>query len=211
VKISEIKRQKKNPNRVSVYIEGKYSFSLDYDTLMASQLHVGDAVTDEKRNDLLQNDEFPRARDYAYSLLSYRDRTEYEIKDRLLTKGFKENSVKRVVSFLKERHLIDDCQFARKWVDDILLSRPMGKIRVVHELINRRIKGSIIEEVCEEKFSPGKELELARRAAEKKIHSLEHYQGEVVQEKIFRFLKNRGFDFEIIKDLMKEYFGDDIE
>ena len=72
MKISEIKRQKKNPNRVSVYIEGKYSFSLDYDTLMASHLHVGDAVTDEKRNDLLQNDEFPRARDYAYTLLSYR-------------------------------------------------------------------------------------------------------------------------------------------
>ena len=53
-------------------------------------------------------------------------------------------------------------------------------------------------------------MELARRAAEKKIHSLEHYQGEVVQKKVFRFLKNRGFDFEIIKDLMKEYFGDDI-
>ena len=211
MKISEIKRQKKNPNRVSVYIEGKYSFSLDYDTLMDSHLHVGDAVTDERRNDLLQNDEFPRARDYAYTLLSYRDRTEYEIKDRLLTKGFQENSVKRVIGFLKERHLIDDCQFARKWLDDIFLSRPMGKIRVVHELINRRIKGSIIDEVCEEKFTPGKELELARRAAEKRIHSLEQYQEDVVQKKVFRFLKNRGFDFEIIKDLMKEYFGDDIE
>ena len=211
MKISDIKRQKKKSNRVSVYIEGKYSFSLDYDTLMASQLHVGDTVTDEKRNDLLQKDEFPRARDYAYSLLSYRDRTEYEIKDRLLTKGFQENSVKKVLRLLKERHLIDDSQFARRWVDDIFLSRPMGRIRVVHELIKRRVKGSIIEEVCEEKFTPGSELELARRAAEKKIHSLEHYQREIVKKKIFSFLKNRGFDFEIIKDLIGEYFGDDFE
>ncbi len=211
MKISDIKRQKKNSNRVSVYIDGKYSFSLDFDTLMASQLHVGDTVTDEKRSALVQKDEFPRARDYAYSLLSYRDRTEYEIKDRLLAKGFQENSVKKVLSFLKERHLIDDFQFAHKWVDDIFLSRPMGRIRVVHELIKRKVKGSIIEEVCEVKFSPGRELELARRAAEKKLHSLEHYQREEVIKKVFSFLKNRGFEFEIIKDVMNECFGDDIK
>ena len=98
--ISEIKRQKNKSNRVSIYLDGKYSFSLDYETFNNSHLHIGDTVSEEQRELLLQQDEFPRTRDYAFTLLSYRDRTEYELKRRLLDKGFHVENVRIVIKFL---------------------------------------------------------------------------------------------------------------
>lgn len=211
MRISDIKRQKRNQNRFSIYIDGKYAFSIDYDTLDGSHIHIGDTVSDDEKKVLIQKDEFSRVRDYAHTLLSYRDRTEYEIKTRLFDKGFHAGTIREVLEFLKSRNLIDDKSFAGKWVDNIFTSRPMGRMRVEHELKKRRINEDIIQEVCDKRLGQDTEYELARKAAEKKLNSLKSYPGEIARKRLFSFLRNRGFDFEIIRDLMKEYFSDVIE
>ena len=142
--ITDIQRQKRNENRLSIYIDGKYAFSLDYDTLTKAALHVGDEVTDELRSELVARDGFARARDYAYSLMSYRDRTAHEIRERLGEKGFERALVERVIALLREKGFVDDRAFALKWIDDTHASRPMGRLRIEHELRKRRVADRII-------------------------------------------------------------------
>ena len=211
MEITDIKQQKRQRGRFSVYIDGKYAFSLDYVTFTHAGLHIGDAISDEEVKLLSQKDEFFRARDYAYSLLSYRERTEHEMKSRLFEKGFSISVVRSVLDMLKSKDLINDRSFASKWVEDVLSHRPMGKLRVMHELRKRRVNDAIIDEVCRGRLEPVAEVTLARRAADKKLHALENYPQEVAKRRLFNFLKNRGFDFGVINDLMKEYFGDHID
>jgi len=210
VKISDIKPQQKNKNRVSVYLDGKYGFSLDYDTLNRGGLHIGDTVSDELRENLLHTDEGARARDYAYMLLSYRSRTEYEIFTRLLERGFSKESVRQVLHSLKHSGLVDDRSFAEEWVEDMFSRRPMGRLRAEHELMKRRIREDIIHEVCEKAYTQDTEERLARTAAEKKLNALGVYAEEEVRKKISSFLQRRGFDFGVIHNLMGELFGDEI-
>ena len=75
MKITDIKNQRHRKNRFSIYIDGKYRFSLDYDTLVRANLHVDDEVDAAQLETLELKDEYARARDYLYSLLSYRDRS----------------------------------------------------------------------------------------------------------------------------------------
>jgi regulatory protein len=207
--ITDIQRQKKNTNRVSIYIDGKYAFSLDYDTLADAALHVGDEVTDELKTELAEKDGFARARDFAYSLLSYRDRTAHEIRERLGEKGFDRTLVERVVAFLKNKGFLDDRAFALKWIDDIQASRPMGRLRIEHELKKRRVADRIIEEVCGLRVPLEAERELAERAAEKRLRALSGHPREETMRKLEAFLRSRGFDFDIIRELMKRRFGDE--
>jgi regulatory protein len=211
VEITDIKRQKHHGGRFSIYVDGKYAFSLDSVTLTGSGLHIGDTISDEKLKVLSQKDEFFRARDYAYSLLSYRERTEYEMKKRLFEKGFSTGVVRGVLDMLKAKDLINDRSFARKWVDDVLLHRPMGKLRIQHELRKRRVSEDVIDEVCQLRLESDAEVALARCAAEKKLHVLENYPPDTQKRRLYGFLKNRGFDFGVIHDLMKEYFGDYVQ
>lgn len=210
MKITEIKRQKRNRNRVSIFIDGKYCFSLDYSTLARSNLNIGDEVTDEEKEKLIAKDEFSRTRDYAYTLLSYRDRSEYELKRRLFEKGFHSEAIREVLTFLKDRGFVDDRSFVNKWVDNIIMSRPMGRMKVVYELRRKRVNEDIIEEVCDEKLGFDTETILARKAAEKRMNVLTSYPQDIIRKRLHTFLRNRGFDFEIIRELMKEYFVDDI-
>jgi len=211
VEITDIQVQKRNRNRVSIHVDGKYRFSLDFVSFSHSGLHVGDSLSEEQIELITRKDEFFRARDYAFSLLSYRERTEHEIKSRLFEKGFSAGTVRSVLDLLRERALIDDRSFAKRWIEDALSARPMGKLRVAHELKKKRVDERIIEDVCANSFEPGTESELARRAAQKKLGTMESYPREVAKRRLFAFLKNRGFDFEIIQDLMKEYFSDHLE
>ncbi len=210
MQISDIKPQQRNKNRVSVYIDGKYGFSLDYETLNRAGLHIGDTVSDELREHLLQKDEYARARDFAYMLLSYRSRTEYELFTRLLERGFRQGSVRQVLRSLKQSGLVDDRSFAEKWVEDMFSHRPMGRLRAEHELMKKRIHEDIIRDVCEKAYKEDTEERLARAVFEKKLSALGFYPEEAVRKKIFSFLQRRGFDFGVIHNLMKELFGDDI-
>lgn len=211
MKITGIKRQKRRKNRVSIYLDGKYTFSLDYDIVTRANLYTGDEITEEEKNKLIEKDSFPRARDYAYYFLSFRDRSEYEIKKRLYDRDFHPAVVSEVLSLLKNQGIVDDRSFVNKWVDNVILSRPMGRMRVMHELRLKRVREDIISEVCQEKLDLDKEAGLARIAVEKKMKVLNNYEKDVARRRLNSFLVNLGFDFEIIRELIKEYLGDRFE
>jgi len=211
MKITDIKGQRHRKNRFSIYIDGKYRFSLDYDTLARSNLHVNDEIGNADIERLELKDEYARARDYTYSLLSYRDRSEYEVRRRLLEKAFSRAVIEEVVDHFKKDGTIDDRRFALVWLDTAIQNRPLGRLRAEHELRAKRIDEGIINEVCEKRLGMDEEAKIARRAYKKRMSVLKDYPPDVVRQRLWRYLKNRGFHFDIIHELMKESFCDHIE
>ncbi|MFW6139187.1 MAG: regulatory protein RecX [Spirochaetota bacterium] len=208
MEVTQIKTQKKRKNRFSIFVDGRYRFSMDYNTLISSGLHVGDTVDDHQIEQLELKDQFARARDYSFMLLSYRDRSEYELKNRLSSKGFAHTVAEEVVEFLKKQKLIDDRVFVDRWLEGVVHSRPMGRIRAVHELRKKRINRELIEKACSAKLDRNTENILARKAAQKKMGSMNDCLPEVKKRRLFRYLQNRGFAFDIINEVMEEYFSD---
>jgi regulatory protein len=210
MKITYIKNQKKRKNRFSIYVEGKYRFSLDYDTLARSNIHIGDEIEERDIEKLKLKDEFARARDYGYVLISYRDRSEWELRHRILEKGFRREVAREVVDWFLSEGIVNDRNFANRWLDGVLQAKPMGRMRVFHELRAKRIDDGIIEEMCDKRLDYQTEMELAKKACDKRMNILKNYPPEVGRRRLFRYMKNRGFDFEIIHKLMEECFSDNL-
>ena len=210
MKISDIKVQKRNRSRYSVFVDGKYAFSLDESTLSRAGLYIDREIDEDEIASLVLKDEFYRARDYGYLLLSYRDRSEREFTKRLLDKGFHREVTEEVFRFFKAEKLVDDRLFAERWVESVLGSRPMGEMRVRHELRAKLVEDGVIDDVIRTRFDRERERELARRAAEKKVRSLEGYPMDTAKRRFMRHLQNRGFRFDIIHELVKEFYGEDI-
>ena len=210
MKISDIKIQKRNKNRFSIYVDGRYRFSLDEHTLGRAGFHIGDEIDDDKIHNLSTRDEFFRARDYGLLLLSYRDRSEQEFRKRLLDRAYNRDVVEEVIDIFKGENLINDYLFAEKWVDHILGSRPMGAMRVRHELRAKFVDEQVVDDVVGRMLDIEKERGLAHAAADKKMRALKGYSIEKVRQRLLQHLRNRGFQFDIIHDVMKEYVRDDI-
>lgn len=209
--ISDIRVQKRNKNRFSIYVDGRYRFSLDEHTLGRAGFHIGDEIDEDEISNLSTRDEFFLVRDYGLLLLSYRDRSEQEFRKRLLDRAYNRSVVEEVIDLFKGENLINDRVFAEKWIEHVLSSRPMGAMRVRHELRAKFVDDQVIDEVVGSRLDTEKEQRLARFAAEKKMRALKGYPVEKVRTRLLQHLRNRGFQFDIIHDVMKEYVRDDID
>src|SRR5215208_3659752 len=110
--------------RLNVFVDGRYAFSLDED--LAPMVRVGQPLSELKTAELLLQDEQARAFEAAAGFLSYRPRSEREVRDRLKKREFPEPTIERVIERLKSLKLLDDDAFARYWVEQRQSHRPRG-------------------------------------------------------------------------------------
>lgn len=145
-----------------------------------------------------------KAATYAYRLLSIRPRSERELKERLFQKRYKKDITNKVIESLKEKEVVNDLKFAKSWIDSRTRRNPKGKALLKLELRAKGVKASVIEEVLKEKKD---DISTVRELANKKMNTLKKEPKEKAKRKLFSYLARRGFDFDIINDVLREFFG----
>ncbi|OQX82209.1 MAG: hypothetical protein B6D56_00420 [Candidatus Omnitrophica bacterium 4484_70.1] len=139
----------------------------------------------------MEEKEFKKALNYTFLLLRYRERSCREIETRLKRKKFSSEVIKKVIDYLKENNFIDDKKFALKYVEEKLL-RGFGKKLISFQLKRLGIKPSIIEETF-------KQLQTTINTQKILKELIIKLRQRKDKEKIFRYLYQRGFDFEEIE------------
>ncbi|HEX7401327.1 MAG TPA: RecX family transcriptional regulator, partial [candidate division Zixibacteria bacterium] len=148
--ITKIEAQKRRPHRCSVFIDGKFAFGVNDEIVAKFGLKKGQDVNEPTLKKILLGENENKAKETALRFLSFRRRTEKEIKDKLIQRGFDENIIKRTVEKLKEYDLINDLEFAIAWVKERLEYKPRGKKLLRQELWKKGIKKEIIDQALDE-------------------------------------------------------------
>ena len=115
-KVTALTPQKRNRQRVNVYLDGEFAFGLQ--RIVAAWLQVGQEISDEKIAQLQAGDALEVAYQRAIRLLGYRPRTEQEIRQNLGQHGIAEESIDVVVNRLLKSGLVDDTRFAQNWIEN---------------------------------------------------------------------------------------------
>ncbi len=193
MKISEIKPQLKRADRFSIFINHKYSFSLSSEELLEAKLYVGLEISDAdlaKFNKLAENS-LVRAQCFRY--LSYRLRSEWEMETYLKRKGYSQDIIKNTIDYFLARKLIDDQEFANRWIENRLLLKPTSINVLKQELKQKRIKSEFINQaIIEHEID---ELQIIRQLIEKKRQQ-HKYQDDL---KMMQLLARKGFSYDHIK------------
>ena len=133
--------------------------------------------------------------DAAFRYLSYRPRSELELKMRLRKRGFDDPSIESVIRNLREQRLVDDAAFAQFWRDNRESFSPRSRTLLQRELRGKGVASYIIAEVAE-----GIDDEAsAYRAAQQKVKKLACSDYDGFCRKLGAFLKRRGFDHEVAR------------
>ncbi len=160
----------------------------------------------KQKGDLLKKEDrmnLNRAREYALRLLEYRERSEQEIKERMARKNYNERLVRSTIKFLKNHNLVNDRRFARMWAESCL-RRSYGRWKVHSDLHRKGIDEAIVEEVLGESYSKVDELQIALALIQKKWPFLKQDKNTLLG-RVSDFLKRRGFPFEVIAEVMRQY------
>lgn len=201
-KITAISVQKKNPNRVNIYLDGEYAFGVA--RITAAWLKNGDELSDEKISKLLAED----AREWAYQqallYLSYRARSEKEIRQNLRKHEMPEEVIEETIERLRKAGLANDNEFAQAWVENRSTFRPRSRRALAMEL---RQKG-LDDETVHSAVSGVNEEALAYEAAQKRLGRLKGLEWNEFRKKLSEFLARRGFPYSVIAPIVTRLWSE---
>lgn len=202
-KITALKQQKRNRQRVNVELDGEFAFGLS--RILAAWLEVGQELSEEKIAQLQAEDAKEVAYQRAIKFIGYRMRTEAEVRDKLKEKSVPEDVVEEVLKRLRRSSIVDDERFAQNWVENRSEFRPRSRRALSFEL---RQKG-IPEEVIENSLSEATDdQELAYLAATKHFRRLKGLEWPEFRRKMSGFLARRGFYYNVIAPVVDRVWAE---
>ena len=202
--ITSIERQKKNRHRVSVYLDGEFAFGVNDDAVYRFGLHKGMVLDESRRAEIESYDNLVQAKLVAERLLGVRMRSERELRQRLLQKGFPEDAVDETITVFRRVHLLDDAEFARQWVRDRLRLRPRSSAFLRRELRAKGVADDIIVRILSEAFEEKEDIDVARDLAAAYIRKHPALEGEVLKRRLAGFLQRKGYSASVVYDVVGE-------
>jgi regulatory protein len=197
-KITALSVQKRNRERVNVYIDDEFAFGLAY--VAAARLRVGQELSQDEIKALKSQDTVEKAKDNAYRLISLRPRSIAEIQRNLRKKGYEPEVIEQVIDRLVELDFLNDEAFAQYWIEQRDTFKPRSHLALRQELQQKGISRNIIDQA----LTASDETVTVRAAAEKKARQLSHYPEDEFKKKLGQFLQRRGFRYALIKDISDE-------
>lgn len=193
--ITAIKAQKRNQQRVNIYLDGEFAFGLS--RYVAAWLKPGRKLSAAEIERLQQEDTYEIAFQKALQFINHRPRSVEETRRRLLEKGFSEEVVAVTLDKLIEKRWLNDLDFARQWIENRNTFRPRSHKLLAYEL---RLKGVADDDITQAlENHGGDENTLAYQAGIKKAQQCRHEAKLDFQKKVGGSLSRRGFHYGIVK------------
>jgi len=193
--ITAIKAQKRNRQRVSIFLDGEFAFGLS--RFVAAWLKPGRMLSEADIEHLQQEDTYEIAFQKALAFINHRPRSVEETRRRLLEKGFSEAVVEVTLEKLLEKRWLDDLDFARQWIENRNTFRPRSNRLLAYELRQKGVADDTITQALE--VYAGDENTMAYQAGLKKAHQCRQETKPDFFKKVGGFLSRRGFRYEIVK------------
>ncbi len=194
--ITAIENQKKDPQRVNIYLDEEFAFGLA--GFLAAWLQVGQALSEEKIKALISDDLQEKAQQKALHFLSFRPRSISEIRKNLANKEFPESVIEETIDRLQKNSLVDDQKFAQDWIENRTAFRPRSRSALRMEL---RLKG-VPDDVIQTELEDIDDEALTMQAAQKYLRRLEGLNKLEFRKKLSSHLARRGFSFASINPVV---------
>ncbi len=204
-KITALEVQKRNKERVNVFLDSEYAFSLTL--LEAAKLRKGQELSPGEITSLQAEDEVHRAVESAVRFLASRPRSEAEVRRNLQKKTFDDRVIDATVQRLSNLGYLDDEAFARYWIENRETFKPRGPMALRYELRQKGISDRVIDSTLETIDV----FDSAYRAAQNRASRFKGKDIQTFEHKVGSFLQRRGFTYEVIRNVIEKLSAELVE
>ena len=197
-KITDLKSGVRNPERVNVYVNNKFAFSLDVSQVVDLKVKIGKIISFDEFEELRRASEFGKLYQRTLEWVLSRPHSERETRDYLRRKIFErkldEKYVGIVIEKLRVKKYLDDCRFAEWYAENRFSKKGISMKRLKMELLKKGISKDIIEETLEN-TDRNDENEILKMIAKKRAK----YQND---DKLIQYLCRQGFQYDLVRELV---------
>ena len=205
--ITKIEQQKKNEDRVNIYVNDEFFTAIFKELVFTFNLKKGDEIDEKYLKSILSDEMYLKAKNKALNILSKADQAEKKIREKLST-DFEEDTINRVIEFLKKNNFINDNLLAQKIVNTNLNLNKCGKNRIKQNLYNKGLDESAINEAMSDIDSDA-EFDNAMYLSKKRYERVKNEDKRKVYQKLSQHLAYKGFNYDIIKRVLNKLLNYD--
>lgn len=181
-----------------IYIDGEYSFILYKSEINRYHLKENEEISIETYREIMDEVIIKRAKARSLYLLKDMDKTEYQLRTKLMQNLYKDDVIDIAVDYVKSFHYIDDVRYSENYI--LNRSKYKSKKQIIQELLIKGVSKNIIDELYE--TSSYDETEAIKKHIKKKKIHLETASKEDIQ-KLYMSLLRKGFSSEKIRNVIK--------
>ena len=206
-KVTTLRTGKGKGKGVDIFLDGNPAFSLKPKTEI-KESHQAEQTPSKNQVELPAKPvDFPRCLKAAVRYLSYRPRSEFELRERLKKRSFDTNTLEAVISKLREQRLVNDIAFAEFWIDNRATFSPRSQRLTRLEL---RKKG-IADDIIEQAINSIDDAESSYQAAQSKARSIPRSDYQVFRRRLGEYLKRRGFSYEVTSQTINRLWQEPVD
>ncbi|UCB43502.1 MAG: RecX family transcriptional regulator [Dehalococcoidales bacterium] len=185
--------------RANVFLDSQFTFTLETEAVVKQGLQVGQELSASQIKALTREGYFYRGLNAATRFLSYRPRSESELRKRLNQRGFESDIIEMVIARLKEQGFVDDVAFAQFWKENRDTFSPRSRWLTGLELRRQGVAADIINTVV----GDIDDNDSAYRAASSRVRRLPLSDYQAFRRHLGDYLKRRGFSYGVIADTVR--------
>ncbi len=201
LKITDIRQGVKNQDRVNVFVNNKYAFSLDITQVVDLKIRIGREITAEELEEYKRQSEFGKLYQRTLEWVLMRPRSEKEVRDHLCKKIYEKKIDKSYIDVilerLKKKNYINDVRFAQYYVENRFTKKGISQKRLKIELMKKGITAEIIEQVLNGRND---EEEILKMIAKKR--------AKYDDDKLIAYLCRQGFPYQLVQSLVVNHEKD---
>lgn len=206
----------RDTNRVNVFVDHKFAFSLDVKQIIDLEVKVGKQLTPTELQNLRAASEFGKLYQRALEWVLTRPRSLRETHDYLRRRQLKRQqlntkrtheklkplpeiastTVDLVIERLVQRGYVDDYKFAAYYVENRFTKKGISKRRLSMELRKKGITEEIITRVL---------VDTNRNEADELTKMLLKKRSKYTDEKLIAYLIRQGFNYELVKEAVAKF------
>ncbi len=196
---------KKKSDYCVIKLDNSIEILIHNDIIYKHGLNKNQTLSNEEYNKIINEQNLIDAKKIAYSYVSFKRRTEQQIRKKLREKKFDSLTINKTIEFLKEFKLLDDYQFAKQFAKELVERKKIGKIKLIQELKSRGINVDIANEIVNKTFENINVIDLAIKSTEKKLKILKNKLPEKRKQLLVQHLQRQGFDWDTINQILEQY------
>ena len=160
-------------------------------------------ISREKYDEIIYEILGTRAKKRAMFMLERMDRTEHQLRDKLMQNGYPAVCVDLAIDYVKKYHYIDDLRYATNYISYQQKRKSRQKLKI--DLLTKGIDKNVIEQALDEAFDSDEQIKI-RQLLEKKHYDPKECDRKEKQ-KTYQYLMRRGFKGSDILHVMRIWDG----
>jgi len=201
----QVNRVEKKKNKTTILLSTDEEIEIPNEIYLKYLFREGDLLSEKEKDKFIYDIEIYKIRQSAFRYLSGRNHSKFELKVKLLRKGYNKDLIEIILEELIKDNLLNDYAFTQNFFE-IKLKRNIGINKIKSQLIKKGLSRSIIEEIAKDYYDSPSLIDSAFKLMSKKYKALKNcnIEDKKIRQKIYFSLVNKGYPREIILESFRK-------